>query len=244
MGAIDLTTAQQVFEAGRVIGDAPALLAALTAFESDAAPKIALVSELFGSSLNPAALSLLQGLVASRWSSSHDLLAGIEYLGIRLAAASPGAAQIDEELFAFSRVVASDHELELALGSKLSPVDAKVAVATQLLVNAHPATRLIVTHLLRQPRGRRIGEMLRHAGELAADQNGFLVATVQSAQRLDAAAAKRLQQSLQARYDRDVRLDVVVEPAVLGGLKVQIGDDVIDGTIAARLGELRLKLVG
>lgn len=242
--SVDLETAKELFSVGRVVGDSASLLSALTAFEVDATPKLALVSKLFAST-GKSTQVLVEGLVASRWSKPEDLLAAIEDLGIRVAAQATAGGELDEELVAFGRVVSLDHDLELALGSKLSPTETKVGLARKLLANkAKPATVLVVESLLAQPRGRRIGEMLNHAAAVAADQNGFALATVHSAQSLSSAHAKRLESTLEARYGRKVRLNVVVDPAILGGLKVQIGDDVIDGSIAARLGDLRLKLVG
>jgi F-type H+-transporting ATPase subunit delta len=70
------------------------------------------------------------------------------------------------------------------------------------------------------------------------------VATVRVARELSDADRLRLQTSLAAQYGRDVHLNVVVDPEVLGGIRVEIGDDVIDGTVASRLHDARRKLAG
>lgn len=129
--SVKLSTAQQLFAAADVIGGSPALLAALTAFDTESAPKIALVAKLFGS-LGTTERALVEGLVSSRWSNPEDLLAALEELGIRVTA-SAEKVDIDQELLAFARVVSSDSELELAIGSKLSPTSAKVAAVEKLL---------------------------------------------------------------------------------------------------------------
>ena len=190
--SVDLGAATQLFAVADVVGGSPALLAALTAFDTDSAPKSALVAKLFGS-LGSTERTLVEGLVASRWSSPDDLLAAIEELGIRAAAAAE-KSPVDQELLAFGRVVGSDHELELAIGSKLSPTEAKLAAVQRLLDGkVSPATSAIVRQLVNQPRGRRIGEMLHYAAEVAADQNGYSLAHVSTATGLskDPAAATR-----------------------------------------------------
>jgi F-type H+-transporting ATPase subunit delta len=55
---------------------------------------------------------------------------------------------------------------------------------------------------------------------------------------------RRLGDSLAQQYGRPVHLNVVVSPEVIGGVRVEIGDDVIDGTVSSRLDEARRKLVG
>jgi len=106
------------------------------------------------------------------------------------------------------------------------------------------ATAAIVRHLVQSPRGRRIGELLRSAADLVADANGRIVATVTSAAPLSAAHEKKLVQTLTARYERTPILNVVIDDRILGGLRVQVGDEVVDGTIASRLADLRLQLAG
>ena len=53
----------------------------------------------------------------------------------------------------------------------------------------------------------------------------------------------RLEAALQRRYGR-VRLNVDVDPSVLGGLRVQVGSELVDGTVTARLDEARRRMAG
>lgn len=245
-GTADLATGESLFSAGHVIGDSSQLLAALGDASADAAAKAALVRGVFASAVTPVALGLLQAIASERWSSHDDLLAGIEDLGLRATASSaPGGASIEEELFSFGAAVSSDAELELALANKLGRTDAKLDLVNALLSSkVSDQTLVIVRHLVQQPRGRRIGELLRSAASVVADQANTSVATVTSAAPLAAGQLTRLKESLAARYGRELMVNQVIDPAVVGGVRVQIGDDVIDGSISTRISDLRLQLAG
>ncbi|MDJ0376525.1 F0F1 ATP synthase subunit delta [Cryobacterium sp. PH31-L1] len=243
-GTSDLATSESLFGAGRVIGSSSQLLSALGDASADAAAKVTLVRAVFGANVTPRALDLLAAAVSERWSSHDDLLAGIEELGLRASALSiPAGTSIEGELFAFGNTVSSDAELELALASKLGKPGAKAALAEKLLAGkVSGQTLAIVRHLVQQPRGRRIGELLRHAAAVVADESGTSIATITSASVLTADQLARLQTNLQLRHGRALTINQVVDPELVGGVRVQIGDLVIDGSIATRLADLRLQL--
>ena len=148
-------------------------------------------------------------------------------------------------MFDFSRAVSSDPELELAVGSKLGEPAGRVALVDALLAGkADPATVAIVRHLVQSPRGRRIGELLSHAADIVADADGSVVATVTSATEPTPAQLERLQATLAAQYGRSPRINLIIDPDLVGGLRVQLGGEVIDGSVATRLADLRLRLAG
>jgi F-type H+-transporting ATPase subunit delta len=240
----DLATAEDLFAAGRVVADSAQLRAVLSDPSADADGKKALVQRIFGS-LSAPAVELLTVVAGERWSGPDDVPAAIEELGIRsLAASAPAGVDLVSELLAFGGAVTSDAQLELALRSKLADPEAKAALAERLLAGkASAQTVAIVRQLVLQPRGRSIREALREATRIVAAQHGQTIATVTTAKPLPAAQAERLRATLSATYG-ELKLTEIVDPAIIGGLRVQIGDDVIDGSIASRLNELRLQLAG
>jgi len=242
---VTLASGEQLLAAGRAIESSVQLRSVLADPAVPAASKASLLKSIFGS-LDGAAATLLDGIVASRWSSQDELLDGIEVIGIRAIALAAGPdAGIEGELFALSRSVSSDNELELAVGSKLGTPEAKAALVETLLAGkAQPSTTAIVTHLVQSPRGRRIGALLAGAADVIADAGGAVVATVTSAVAPTPAQLAALEKTMGARYGRSLRVNLIIDPTIVGGLRVRIGDDVIDGSIASRLADLRIRLAG
>jgi F-type H+-transporting ATPase subunit delta len=242
---VSVAVGTQLLAADRAVDGSAQLRSILSDPAVEPAEKSALVATIFPN-LDPTASEILDELVSSRWSSGAELVDGIEQIGIRAIAAGDGhSSVIETELFSFARIVGGDSELELALGAKLADPAGKAAIVEQLLGSqVTPGTLAIVEHLVRSPRGRRIGEMLTEAGDVVAAAGVRRVATVTSAAPLSAAQQERIETALTKQYGIAIQLNLVTDPSVVGGARVQVGDDVIDGTIAARLTELRLQLAG
>jgi F-type H+-transporting ATPase subunit delta len=79
---------------------------------------------------------------------------------------------------------------------------------------------------------------------IAARRRQQLIAVVRSAVELTASQQRRLAGALAATYGHRVHLNIVLDPAVIGGISVQIGDELIDATAARRLAAVRRKLAG
>lgn len=242
---VDLTVARELFVAARELGDSAQLSGALADSAAAPAARLKVVADVFASTMNATTVQLLSTLVEQRWSSAADLVDGIEELAIRAAAISAPEADLESELFEFSRTVARNPELELALGSRLGDAAVKGELVTTLLSGrANDATVLIAAALVQQPRERRVRELLSRAMTLVAQQRGRTVATVTAAAALSAAQQTRLGDLLSQRYGGTISLNVVIDPSLVGGLRVQIADDVIDLSVSSRLAELRQRLAG
>jgi F-type H+-transporting ATPase subunit delta len=243
--SVDLDTARELFAAARIVGDSSQLSGALADPAAATAARSRVVADVFGAAFGKTTLALLTTAVQQRWSSASQLVDGIEELAIRAAAIAAPDVDVDGELFSASRLVADNPEIELALGSRLGDDTAKGAlIRTLLRGRASEATILIVSSLVQQPRERRVRQLLSHAMDLVADQRGSIVATVVTATPLSAAQSERLSTVLTRRYGKQVGLNAVIDPAVVGGLRVQIADDIIDASVAARLTDLRQRLAG
>ncbi|MFC0599478.1 F0F1 ATP synthase subunit delta [Streptomyces palmae] len=211
--------------------------------------KAELTGRLLGTQVGGETLDLVSGMVRSRWSRSRELVDAIEELA---AAAELVAAQrtnelddVEDELFRFSRIVSSSTELRSALTDKVAGKAAKTELLHRLLGGrANPVTERLVVRLVAQPRGRSLEAGLNALSKLAADRRDRMVAVVTSAVPLSDRQKQRLGAALAKLYGRQVHLNLDVDPAVLGGIVVRIGDEVINGSIADRLEEASRRMAG
>ena len=234
---------EELLAAARLISSTPQLRSLLTEVSAPAEQKGEIIDRVFGA-LGAPTRGILEVAAQARFSTEDDLVAAIEEAGIRVLAAT-SKAEVGEELFSFGRVVAQDAELELALSSKLGDSAARGVLVEKLLAKkADAATVAILSHLVQDPRGRRIRALVEDAVTIAADVAGRRVATVTVASPLGKAQLEKLQKGLKARYGAELSINQVVDPAVLGGVRVRVGTEVIDGSISARLNDLRLQLAG
>lgn len=235
------SVAAELLTASSVIGGSSSLRAGIADNVVDPKVKQKLVATVFAKTGQPTR-AVLNDIASSRWSHPDDVTDAVEQLGVRAAAMS-SSTPLDEELLAINEVISSDGELELALGSKLGDASVKAALASKVFgKRVSEAAQRVLVHLVSNARGRRIGAMLNSAATLAADQAGFDLATVTVAQSLSSAQTMQLEKTLAQSYGRPVKLNIRMDSAVVGGMRIQIGDDVIDGSVASRLNELRLKL--
>lgn len=242
---VTLQTGEQLLEAGRLIDGSAQLRSVLADPSIESSDKGRLVGTIFSSVDTPAA-AVLRTVAESRWSTSGQMLDSIEELGIRaIAGASGDDGTIESELFAFAKAVESDPELELALGSKLGDPSRRVQLVDRLLTGkAGEGTVILLRYMVQQQRGRRIGELIEHVAEVVAGDAGAMVVKVTSATSPTDTQLERLRTALAARFGRTPRFNLSVDPELVGGLRVQVGDEVIDGSIANRLADLRLRLAG
>jgi F-type H+-transporting ATPase subunit delta len=109
---------------------------------------------------------------------------------------------------------------------------------------AHTLVTELVDALARDTAGRSFTHGVRELLDQAAQRRDKIVAFVKTARPLTDEQVDRLRASLARIYGREVTAHIEVEPSVLGGIRVQIGDEVIDGTVAGRLDELRRRIAG
>jgi F-type H+-transporting ATPase subunit delta len=247
-GADAARMAGDLFGVADILRREPGLRRVATDVSVTAGAKSELVRQIFGDSLDPASLDLVAAAAGRRWAATRDLADALEQLGVvavvRSAEQSGQADALEDELFGFERLVTENPELRDALSDPARSVEDKRTLLRGLLEGkATPATLLLAEQAVAGSH-RTVAVALEEYQKVAAAHRNRLVATVRVARELGEQDAQRLAGVLARQYDRPVHLNVVVDPEVVGGIRVEIGDDVIDGTVASRLDDARRRLAG
>lgn len=222
------------------------LLVALVDNGVTAEAKIGILKEIYAGKVSQDALGILEAAVALRWLSGEDLLIAAQDSAARCgfaAAENEGILdRIEDEVFAFERIVASNGDLELLLSSPNAQVEASSALIRDLVADKfHPVSLSLV---IRAANSKQMSLLvgLTNLQRLAADRRNKVIAEVRTAIALDQNQEQRLTSALERIYNQKIRLQKVVDPKVVGGVSVQIGDELIDGTIASSLAQLSRQL--
>ncbi|MEJ2885559.1 F0F1 ATP synthase subunit delta [Actinomycetospora aeridis] len=206
-----------------------------------------LASRLVDQQVTSATADVVRTAVSSSWSRPDDLVDALRIVAreaLLLSAEKDGRLDaVEDELFRLGRIVAGQPDLERLLGDPAADADGKQQVLDRLLADkAEPITRKLTAQLVAHPTGRGIAQGLERLAELAAERRERSVATVRSPITLSDQQQRRLADALTRIYRRDITLHLEVDPALVGGLVIQVGDEVIDGSVAGRLDELSRRL--
>ena len=162
------------------------------------------------------------------------------------AAQSDGTLeQVEDEIFRFDRVLVGQRDLRRALTDLSTTGANRTALVRSLLAGkVTPTTQQLVERAAAAPRGRTMATALSLLGRLAARRRERLLAAVTAATELTPAQEARLIGLLERAYGRRISLNVSVDPDVIGGLRIQVGSEVVDSTMLNRLDDARRRLAG
>jgi F-type H+-transporting ATPase subunit delta len=208
-----------------------------------------IVERLLTGKIGAPALDVVTFAVRQKWSSSRDLQDAMRRLSrtamFRRAERTGELDEVEDQLFRFGRIVDASPDLSVILDDPTADPDARSALVHRLLSGrAHTLVTELVDALARDPAGRSFTHGVRELLDQAAQRRDKIVAFVKTARPLTDEQQGRLGASLARIYGRPVTTHVEVEPGLLGGIRVQIGDEVIDGTVAGRLDGLNRKMAG
>jgi F-type H+-transporting ATPase subunit delta len=240
---------EDLFGVTDLLSGNPGLRRALTDPSRDGESKAQLVTRLLAGKIGDDTVDLLAGLVRGRWSRAGDLTDAVERLAV--SAILAGAERtgrldsVEDELFRFARTIAGDQGLRDAFSTRTEGTARKAELVRDLLSGkAAPETVRLALQAAVSPRGMRTEQVLEAYVDAAAERRQQLVANVVAALPLTEAQRARLATVLQRQYGRPIRLNIDVDPDVVGGVRVEVGGEVVDGTVSARLDEARRRLAG
>ncbi|MCQ6271727.1 F0F1 ATP synthase subunit delta [Pseudarthrobacter sp. R1] len=251
-----LQLAKELFGILGMVDSSAGLRRALTDPSRNGDEKSALVRQLVGGKVSADAADIAGGLASSRWATARDIGDALETLAATVvisvaenksavsASGISGLEELENDLFSFNQAVASNHEVQRALSEPQASAAAKATLAEKLVPGVSEEAKVLITQAVTQPRGIKPTRLVERFAELAAKRQQRWIATVSVTRPLTTTQLARLQAGLNAMYGRELKVNVNVDPALIGGIRVQIGDEVLDASVITRLGELQRQLAG
>ncbi|MGI8666324.1 MAG: F0F1 ATP synthase subunit delta [Jatrophihabitans sp.] len=240
---------QELYAVAEVLNGQPRLRRALADPSTSATGRADLAGRLLEGKVGASALQIVREAVSLRWSASWDLVDSLELIAdeaLFSAAEQDGIAdRIEDELFRFERILDAQSELTVLLDEASATADRRVALLDSVLGDkVHPITRQLLSHAVSSRRKHTVSFAIDELLEAASRRRNRSVARVVSAVELTTEQQSRLTAALTELYHRPISVRIALDPMVRGGLVVHIGDEVIDGSVAARLTQARSALAG
>ena len=240
------TLSTELFFIANVLGSNIAVRRALTDPSRDAQAKGAFIKDLLASKVGAAALGLLTEISALRWSGAKDLVQVIEQLAIEAEASAANISgeldRVEDEIFTAATAFAGSSELRKAVTSDAT--NAKAALVAEVLKNASSSTVKLVSQMVNAWRGRSIEAAFADYQWALAARRNRVIALVRVATPLSQAQIDRLTTSLTSKVGQPVRINIEIDPSVLGGVSIKFADEIVDGSVSNRLAGAARALAG
>lgn len=238
----------ELFLAAEVLASNVPLRRAFADMSRDAASKETLVKDLFGKTLGSAALTVLTDVATLRWSAGGDIVHVLEQLAIEAEGSAANINgeldRVEDELFEISRVIAENFELRKALVGPGSTSAKSTLVSDVLGKRASESTVRLAAALVTSLRGRSIEAGFADYLSALANRRNRLIANVRVAVAITDTQKVRLAQAIEKQVGQPIRVNIQVDPTLIGGVSVKFADELVDGSISNRLAGAGRALVG
>ncbi len=202
-----------------------------------------LARSLFDGRVGEIASAVTGAAAAMRWPGGRTMAAALDRQAVRAqlkrAEQDGELEETEDELFRFARTVESTPELRNALADRATPVPGRQQLVSSLLDGRATRTTVALARRAVRARERTFAHTIESYVTQAAAQKNRVVATVRVARPLTEEQTERLRASLTRQVGREVAIQVVLDRSVLGGVRVELGHEVIEGTVAGRLHDVR-----
>ncbi len=241
----------ELFAALKVIEENGALRRSVTDPTVEANRRQELIGNIYANKVSAEAVKVLQGLAGTRWSTEREFGDAVEDMAATAVVHSAernglaGLESLTQQLLAFNHAVEVNHELQRALTDQQAPVSARGELAVSLMTaDAMDAAKVLVRQAVELPRGAKPVDLVRRFADISAKQQRQWIADVTVARPLQQTQVDRLAKSLSATFGRELTLNIEIDSQLVGGIRIQVGDEVIDSSVATRLNDLNTTMAG
>ena len=243
----DIKFADELFAIGAVLASSAQLRGILSDPSTEKDAKAGVVKAVFGKAVSKEALEFATTLSGYRWSKGGDLVAAFTQLGVftiaGIVAKAKKLEELEAELFAFNQALASDRDLQTAFSSRQASLEAKLELMDTLTKKkVSEAATILLRNAIINSRNVRLAVMLENFIKQVSAYASRLVANVTVAAELSKSQLERLEATLTKTYGQEINLNVEIDPSILGGVKVQVSGEIIDGSVVARLNQAKMQL--
>ena len=238
----------ELFTITKVLDDSIQLERALTDPSRPVADKVAVLKELLGDNAHPMTMEIMTDLVSRRWSRARDIANAVEDFGVDAmmyyADATEATLQVSIELSELHSALLNLPVVRAKLYDYQATSEARVKLFREVFSGKtlNKVTMRLAEHATCNLRRRRYLETIQWLINKFSRHMGESMVTVTTATPLKKEQIKRLVEVYSAKVGRQVHINSVVDPTVLGGMRIQVGDEVTDNTVVAQLQNLQRKV--
>ena len=178
-----------------------------------------------------------------RWAGGRTFAAALERQAVRarliMADRTGELEDTEDQLFRFARFVESAPDLRNVLADRAIDRSRRQDLVGDLLSGRATESTIVLARRAVAARERTFGHTIEGYVTLAAAQKNRVVATVRVAKPLSSEQRDRLRAALTKQIGREVAIQEVIDPNILGGVRIELGDEVFEGTVADRLESAR-----
>ena len=238
----------ELFSITKVLDDSIQLERALTDPSRPVADKVAVLKELLGDNAHPMTMEIMTDLVSRRWSRARDIANAVEDFGVDAmmyyADATDATLQVSIELSELHSALLNLPVVRAKLYDYQATSEARVKLFREVFSGKtlNKVTMRLAEHATCNLRRRRYLETIQWLINKFSRHMGESMVTVTTATPLKKEQIKRLVEVYSAKVGRQVHINSVVDPTVLGGMRIQVGDEVTDNTVVAQLQNLHRKV--
>ena len=238
----------ELFTITKVLDDSIQLERALTDPSRPVADKVAVLKELLGDNAHPMTMEIMTDLVSRRWSRARDIANAVEDFGVDAmmyyADATDATLQVSIELSELHSALLNLPVVRAKLYDYQATSEARVKLFHEVFSGKtlNKVTMRLAEHATCNLRRRRYLETIQWLINKFSRHMGESMVTVTTATPLKKEQIKRLVEVYSAKVGRQVHINSVVDPTVLGGMRIQVGDEVTDNTVVAQLQNLHRRV--